>query len=93
MFREKDTFKYSIEDFFMNTIKGQLSPIFTNALMFWIVKIVIIVIIYFWLIAPYLKDSDPAVANFINIAYAFLALFIIFGMKIMKVAGMFHFGK
>jgi len=73
--------------------KGQFSPIFTNALMFWIIKIIIIVVIYFWLIAPYLKDLDTAIKNLINIAYAFLAIFIIFGMKLLNVSGLFRFAK
>ena len=72
-------------------MKGQ-NPIFMNALLFWIVKIIIILVIYFWLIAPNLKDMDPATANFINIAYAFLAIFVIFAMRGMDL-GLFSYRK
>jgi len=64
-----------------------------NALVFWLIKIVIVAAIYFWLIAPYVKALDPAVANLVNIAYAFLAIFIIFGMRVLGVKGLFHFAK
>jgi len=73
-------------------MKGQ-NPIFMNALTFWIVKIIILVVIYLVLIAPNIENADPLLANFVNIAYAFLAIFVIFGMKLMRVGGLFSYRK
>ncbi len=73
-------------------MKGQ-NPIFVNAVMFWAVKFVIMVIVYFWLIAPYLKGSDPALVNFVNIAYAFLTIFVVFALKSLDLSGLLSFRK
>lgn len=73
-------------------MKGQFQ-IFGNAVMFWGVKTLIMLVIYFWLIAPNLQGLDTAVSNFINVAYGFLAIFVIFAMKGMSVGGLFSFRK
>ena len=76
----------------MSLLKGQ-NPILTNALIFWGIKFVIMVVIYFWLIAPNLKSTDPAVSNIVNIAYAFLTIFVVFALKDLNVSGLFRFRR
>ena len=73
-------------------MKG-INPILENALVFWGIKFSLMVFIYFWLIAPNLQNTDPALATFINIAYAFLTIFVIFSMDVLNVTGLFNFGK
>lgn len=69
------------------------SPIFTNAIGFWAVKLIIMMVIYFWLVAPYLTDSDPVVINFINIAYAFLTVFVVFALRSLNIPGFISIRK
>lgn len=63
-----------------------------TALIWWGIKALILVILYFWLIFPNLPES-LALKNFINITYAFLAVFIIFKMKRLDVKGLFSYKK
>jgi len=70
-----------------------ISPILQNALIFWAIKAIIMIGIYFWLIAPNLGGLDTAMANFINIAYAFLTIFVVFALKDLSISGLLRFKK
>lgn len=83
-------YKYSFPHSIM---KKGITPIFTNAVMFWAVKFVIMVVIYFWLIAPFLQNSDPAVVNLVNIAYGFLTVFVVFALRTLDISGLMSFRK
>lgn len=69
------------------------NPILKNALIFWAIKAIIMIGIYFWLIAPNLGGLENAIANFINIAYAFLTIFVVFALKDLNVGNLFRFKK
>ena len=49
--------------------------------------------VYFALIAPNITNSDPAVKSFINIAYGFLTIFVVFALNKLELPGFLNFGK
>ena len=73
--------------------KRAQNPILVNALIFWIIKGAVMAGVYFELIAPNITNSDPAVKSFINIAYGFLTIFVVFALNKLELPGFLNFGK
>lgn len=69
------------------------NPILKNALLFWGIKVLILVVIYYWLVNPNLPIDNTMLTNMINIAYAFLCVFIIFRMKLLEIGNLIKFKK
>jgi hypothetical protein len=82
----KTTFLYA----FMNRLQEDMLE---ATLIWWGIKAFILLVLYFIFIYPNLPSENLAIKNFVNIAYGFLSVFVIFAMKGMKVKGLFSFKK
>ena len=70
-----------------------MNPIQENALFFWGIKFIVMVVIYLWLVAPSISNLDQNAKNIINVVYAFLTVFVVFALKELSIKNWFSFRK